>query len=74
MILTAIQFCKILINKKVNKLCMPIMAKIYQGDSGGMPGGMPGEMPGGMPGEMPEYQSVEEINASESGPPVEEVD
>ena len=66
MILTAIQFCKILINKKVNKLCMPIMAKIYQGDSGGMPGGMPGE--------MPEYQSVEEINASESGPPVEEVD
>uniref|UniRef100_A0A8C5H2C9 Heat shock cognate 71 kDa protein-like n=1 Tax=Gouania willdenowi TaxID=441366 RepID=A0A8C5H2C9_GOUWI len=33
--------------KELEKVCNPIMTKLYQG-AGGMPGGMPGEMPGGI--------------------------
>uniref|UniRef100_A0A8C5H2E7 Heat shock cognate 71 kDa protein-like n=1 Tax=Gouania willdenowi TaxID=441366 RepID=A0A8C5H2E7_GOUWI len=47
--------------KELEKVCNPIMTKLYQG-AGGMPGGMPGEMPGGMPG------------GASSGPTIEEVD
>ncbi|WP_411023493.1 Hsp70 family protein, partial [Salmonella sp. s51228] len=39
--------------KELEKVCQPIMMKLYQGGGpegmAGMPGGMPG-MPGGMPG------------------------
>ena len=62
--------------KEFNDITMPIMTKLYQGGSGGMPdmsGGMP-DMSGGMPdmsGGMPDMS--ENMNTSE-GPNIEEVD
>ncbi|XP_058876062.1 heat shock cognate 71 kDa protein-like [Acipenser ruthenus] len=49
--------------KELEKLCNPIITKLYQGGAagGGMPGGMPGGFPGGAGG-------------SSSGPTIEEVD
>jgi len=38
--------------KEVEKICSPIITKLYQSAGGGMPGG-PGGMPGGMPGGFP---------------------
>merc|ERR1712032_361797 len=35
--------------KELEKICTPIITKMYQG-AGGAPGGMPGGMPGGFPG------------------------
>lgn len=58
---------------ELQKICMPIMMKLYKGTEG-----TEGEMPdlsgmnmGSAPGGMPQYQSAEESN---SGPKVEEVD
>lgn len=50
--------------KELEKLCNPIMTKLYQ-SAGGMPGGMPGGFPGagGAPG-----------GGASSGPTIEEVD
>lgn len=45
--------------KELEKVCNPIISKLYQG---GMPGGMPGGFPGGAGG------------GSSSGPTIEEVD
>ena len=52
--------------KEVEKICSPIITKLYQG-AGGAPGGMPGGMPGagGAPGGGA---------SSGSGPKIEEVD
>uniref|UniRef100_A0A672LQ55 Heat shock cognate 70 n=2 Tax=Sinocyclocheilus grahami TaxID=75366 RepID=A0A672LQ55_SINGR len=47
--------------KELEKVCNPIITKLYQG-AGGMPGGMPGGFPGGA-GSSPS-----------SGPTIEEVD
>ncbi|MGH0182748.1 UNVERIFIED_CONTAM: hypothetical protein FKN15_010383 [Acipenser sinensis] len=49
--------------KELEKLCNPIITKLYQGGAagGGMPGGMPGGFPGGAGG-------------ASSGPTIEEVD
>uniref|UniRef100_A0A8C5N9J4 Heat shock cognate 71 kDa protein-like n=1 Tax=Gouania willdenowi TaxID=441366 RepID=A0A8C5N9J4_GOUWI len=58
--------------KELEKVCNPIMTKLYQG-AGGMPGGMPGEMPGGMPGGFPGAGGAPGGGAS-SGPTIEEVD
>jgi len=43
---------------ELQKLCIPIMSKIYQNESGG----------------MPTYQSAEKMNEFDAGPKVEEVD
>ncbi|XP_027003880.1 heat shock cognate 71 kDa protein [Tachysurus fulvidraco] len=50
--------------KDLEKVCNPIITKLYQG-TGGMPGGMPGG-PGGFPGGA--------SGGSSSGPTIEEVD
>ncbi|TKC45247.1 hypothetical protein EI555_000905 [Monodon monoceros] len=50
--------------KELEKVCSPIIAKLYQ-SAGGMPGGMPGGFPGG--GAPPSA-------GASSGPTVEEVD
>lgn len=47
--------------KELEKVCNPIITKLYQG-TGGMPGGMPGGFPGGAG------------SGSSSGPTIEEVD
>ncbi|RVE62499.1 hypothetical protein OJAV_G00157810 [Oryzias javanicus] len=47
--------------KELEKVCNPIISKLYQG---GMPGGMPGAAPGGFPGGA----------GASSGPTIEEVD
>jgi L1 cell adhesion molecule like protein len=62
---------------EVEKICQPIMSKIYnEGASGGMPAGMPGGMPGGMPagmpGGMPDMSS--ETQDPDDGVKIEEVD
>ena len=57
--------------KELEKICNPIVTKLYQaagGAPGGMPGGMPGSMPGGMPG------GAAPGGGSGSGPTIEEVD
>lgn len=50
--------------KELEKVCNPIMTKLYQ-SAGGVPGGMPGGFPGagGAPG-----------GGASSGPTIEEVD
>lgn len=48
--------------KELEKVCNPIITKLYQGGAGGMPGGMPGGFPGGAGG------------SSSTGPTIEEVD
>lgn len=47
--------------KELEKVCNPIISKLYQG---GMPGGMPGGTPGGFSGGA----------GASSGPTIEEVD
>lgn len=57
--------------KELEKVCAPIITKMYQGaagGAGGMPGGMPGGFPGGMPGGFPG------AGAGGKGPTIEEVD
>merc|ERR550534_417363 len=58
--------------KELEKVCSPIITKMYQaagGDASGMPGGMPGGgMPGGMGGAPPPS------GGGGSGPTIEEVD
>ena len=61
--------------KELEKVCTPIITKLYQaaggpGAAGGMPGGMPG---GGMPGGFPGAGGAQPSNES-SGPTIEEVD
>lgn len=53
--------------KELEKVCNPIISKLYQG---GMPEGGPGGMPGGMPGGFPGGAG----GGSSSGPTIEEVD
>lgn len=50
--------------KELEKVCNPIISKLYQG-AGGMPGGMPGGA-GGFPGGAG--------GSASSGPTIEEVD
>lgn len=50
--------------KELEKVCNPIITKLYQ-SAGGMPGGMPGGFPGG--GAAPS-------GGASSGPTIEEVD
>lgn len=50
--------------KELEKVCNPIITKLYQG-AGGMPDGMPGG-PGGFPGGAG--------GSASSGPTIEEVD
>uniref|UniRef100_A0A8C8DI53 Heat shock protein family A (Hsp70) member 8b n=1 Tax=Oryzias sinensis TaxID=183150 RepID=A0A8C8DI53_9TELE len=54
--------------KELEKVCNPIMTKLYQG-AGGMPGGMPGG-PGGFPG----AGGPGAAGGGSSGPTIEEVD
>lgn len=54
--------------KELEKLCNPIMTKLYQ-NAGGVPGGMPGGMPGGFPG-----AGGAPGGGASSGPTIEEVD
>lgn len=51
--------------KELEKVCNPIITKLYQG-AGDIPGGMPGGMPGGFPGGAG--------GGASSGPTIEEVD
>ncbi len=53
--------------KELEKVCNPIITKLYQG-AGGMPGGMPDGMPGGFPG------AGSAPGGGSSGPTIEEVD
>lgn len=53
--------------KEVEKVCNPIITKLYQ-SAGGMPGGMPDGMPGGFPG------AGAAPGGGSSGPTIEEVD
>ncbi|TKS80851.1 Heat shock cognate 71 kDa protein Heat shock 70 kDa protein 8 [Collichthys lucidus] len=54
--------------KELEKICNPIMTKLYQ-SAGGAPGGMPGGMPGGFPG-----AGGAPGGGASSGPTIEEVD
>jgi len=54
--------------KELEKVCAPIVTKLYQGAEGA-PGGMPGGMGGGMGGD-----SASPPNAGGAGPTIEEVD
>ncbi|KAJ8399005.1 hypothetical protein AAFF_G00416720 [Aldrovandia affinis] len=53
--------------KELEKVCNPIITKLYQ-SAGGMPGGMPEGMPGGFPG------AGAAPGGGSSGPTIEEVD
>jgi heat shock protein 1/8 len=55
--------------KEVEKICSPVMTKLYggAGGAGGMPGGMPGGFPGGAGGPPPGA-------GGSAGPTIEEVD
>uniref|UniRef100_A0A8C2Q0C7 Heat shock protein family A (Hsp70) member 8 n=1 Tax=Cyprinus carpio TaxID=7962 RepID=A0A8C2Q0C7_CYPCA len=53
--------------KELEKVCNPIITKLYQ-SAGGMPGGMPEGMPGGFPG------AGSAPGGGSSGPTIEEVD
>eukprot|EP00063_Salmo_salar_P095480 XP_014070315.1 PREDICTED: heat shock cognate 70 kDa protein-like isoform X2 [Salmo salar] len=55
--------------KELEKVCNPIITKLYQA-AGGMPGGLPGGMPGGMPG----AGGATHGGGGSSGPTIEEVD
>jgi len=60
--------------KELEKVCMPIMTKLYQqGGAPGGPGGMPGGMPGGFPGAGADAGAAPG-GASAGGPTIEEVD
>uniref|UniRef100_H3C427 Heat shock protein 8 n=1 Tax=Tetraodon nigroviridis TaxID=99883 RepID=H3C427_TETNG len=54
--------------KELEKVCNPIITKMYQ-SAGGMPGGMPEGMPGGFPG-----AGGAAPGGGSSGPTIEEVD
>ncbi|KAJ8790796.1 hypothetical protein J1605_021224 [Eschrichtius robustus] len=54
--------------KELEKVCNPIITKLYQ-SAGGMPGGTPGGMPGGFPG-----GGAPPSGGASSGPTIEEVD
>lgn len=54
--------------KELEKVCNPIITKLYQ-SAGGMPGGMPEGMPGGFPG-----AGGAPGGGGSSGPTIEEVD
>ncbi|KAF5895124.1 heat shock cognate 71 kDa protein [Clarias magur] len=54
-------------HKELEKVCNPIITKLYQ-SAGGMPGGMPDGMPGGFPG------AGAAPGGGSSGPTIEEVD
>jgi L1 cell adhesion molecule like protein len=58
--------------KELEKVCMPIVTKLYQGSggAGGMPDGMPGGMPGGAPGAGGPGAGA----GGAGGPTIEEVD
>merc|ERR1712235_184930 len=55
--------------KELEKVCNPIITKLYQ-SAGGMPGGMPEGMPGGFPGAGGAAPGA----GGSSGPTIEEVD
>ncbi|KAI4814259.1 hypothetical protein KUCAC02_003461 [Chaenocephalus aceratus] len=55
--------------KELEKVCNPIITKLYQ-SAGGMPGGMPEGMPGGFPG----AGGAAPGSGGSSGPTIEEVD
>jgi len=54
--------------KDIEKICMPIITKLYQGAGGA--GGMPGGMPGGFPG----AGGAGGAGGNAGGPTIEEVD
>ena len=54
--------------KELEKVCNPIITKLYQ-STGGMSGGMAGGMPGGFPG-----GGAPPSGGASSGPTIEEVD
>lgn len=56
--------------KELEKVCMPIVTKLYQGAGGGMPSG-PGGFPGGFPGGGAAGGGA---SAGGKGPTIEEVD
>nr|ACS12895.1 HSP70-1 [Chironex fleckeri] len=56
--------------KELEKVCAPIITKMYQ-SAGGMPGG---GMPGGMPGGFPGGPGGQPEGGSAGGPTIEEVD
>lgn len=59
--------------KELEKVCMPVVTKLYQqGGAPGGPGGMPGGMPGGFPGSS--GPGGDSTGGSSSGPTIEEVD
>jgi len=63
--------------KELEKVCMPIVTKLYQsaGGAGGMPNMPGGGMPGGMPGGFPGAGGPDAGAASGgAGPTIEEVD
>ena len=59
--------------KELEKICTPIVTKLYQAAGGAPGGGVPGGMPGGMPGGFPGADSAQPSSQS-SGPTIEEVD
>jgi len=56
--------------KELEKVCMPIVTKLYQGAGGGAPGGAAGGFPGGFPGAGAAGAS----DGGSKGPTIEEVD
>ena len=56
--------------KELEKVCMPVVTKLYQGAGGG--GGMPGGFPGGFPGAG--GAGGAESGGGSKGPTIEEVD
>jgi L1 cell adhesion molecule like protein len=58
--------------KELEKVCMPIITKLYQAAGGAPGGGLPGGLPGGMPGGLPGGGA--DAGTGGSGPTIEEVD
>ncbi|CAL8067907.1 unnamed protein product [Calicophoron daubneyi] len=58
--------------KELEKVCAPIITKMYQGAGG--EGGMPGGFPGGMPGGFPGGAAGGHAPSGGKGPTIEEVD
>jgi len=55
--------------KELEKVCMPIVTKLYQGAGGAAPGGA-----GGFPGGFPGAGAADASDGGNKGPTIEEVD
>jgi L1 cell adhesion molecule like protein len=60
--------------KELEKVCNPIITKMYAASGGAPPGGMPGGMPGGFPGAPGAGAGGAPPTGGAGGPTIEDVD